>query len=104
MTNIKNDPSAHTLQIHQGNSDPIVILRPDGTIEVNEKFTTTEAAKAFWDSLRLIHYQNYLEQQIIEKVLLSDAVKLLIGSDEWDLNEDEEIVLWKIINQIKEKK
>ena len=40
--------AANILQIQLAN-DPIVIIKPDGDIWINPKYTTTEGAKAFWD-------------------------------------------------------
>jgi len=31
------------------NNEAIVTIKPDGEIEINPKYTITEAAKAFWD-------------------------------------------------------
>lgn len=43
---------------------------------------------------------NMTEEQlrVALKALRSDAVKLLIGAEEWDLTEEEEMILWSIIN------
>lgn len=41
---------------------------------------------------------------VVRKVLLSDAVQNLIGAEEWDLTEEEEMTLWEIIHNIKLKK
>ena len=37
---------------------------------------------------------------VIRKVLLSDAIQNLIGAEEWDLTEEEEMTLWEIIRKI----
>lgn len=42
----------HSLMIGGGTTEPIVTIRPDGAVEVNPKYETTEAAKAFWDAVR----------------------------------------------------
>ncbi len=36
-----------TIQLSNG---PIVIIKPTGEVWVNPKYTTTEAAQAFWDA------------------------------------------------------
>lgn len=41
------------------------------------------------------------EKQVLQKVLLSDQVQNLIGGEEWDLTENEEMLLWKIIKEWK---
>lgn len=40
------------------------------------------------------------EKGVIEKVLTSDVVKLAIGAEEWDLTEDEEMILWNVIDKL----
>lgn len=56
----KNAPSeawdnAFTPSLSIGfNNDVIVTFRPDGTVEVNPKYSSTEAAQAFWDAVRRI--------------------------------------------------
>ena len=44
------------------------------------------------------------EEQIsvIIKVIQSEAVQNLIGSGEWSLTEEEELILWGIINSSKD--
>lgn len=34
-----------------GDSEPIVVLHHDGRVEINPKYSTTDAAKAFWDAV-----------------------------------------------------
>lgn len=29
-------------------NEPVVTFKPDGTVDINPKYTTTEAAQAFW--------------------------------------------------------
>ena len=40
------------------------------------------------------------ELAVIRKVLLSDALKNLIGGEDWDLTEQEEQLLWDVIDRI----
>jgi hypothetical protein len=40
------------------------------------------------------------EMEVICKVLKSDALQNLIGAEEWDLTEAEEVMLWEVINRI----
>ena len=41
------------------------------------------------------------EKAILQKVILSDAVQQLIGAEEWDLTEDEEMALWGLIARVR---
>jgi hypothetical protein len=41
------------------------------------------------------------EEAIIRKVLLSDAIKYLIGAENWDLTVSEEKKLWAIIERLR---
>lgn len=45
-----------------------------------------------------------IETEVIAKVLQQRAFQLLIGSDEWDLTEDEEVILWKAIKYVEQKR
>jgi hypothetical protein len=38
--------------------------------------------------------------EVVKKVLLSEPLQLLIGAEEWDLTEDEEILLWSLIRHL----
>lgn len=40
--------------------------------------------------------------KVLEKALHSPAFQDLIGSEEWSLTEEEEVILWNIINLIDE--
>lgn len=40
------------------------------------------------------------QKEVIAKVLKSDVIRLAIGAEEWDLTEEEEEILWTIINQL----
>lgn len=40
------------------------------------------------------------ELEVLRKVILSHEVQLLIGAEEWDLTENEEMILWEIINKV----
>lgn len=40
------------------------------------------------------------EQQIVQKLLLSDVVKYAIGAENWNLTEEEENKLWTIIERL----
>lgn len=40
------------------------------------------------------------ELEVLRKVILSRAVQLLIGAEEWDLTEKEEGILWGIIDKV----
>jgi hypothetical protein len=40
------------------------------------------------------------EMEVIVKVLTSDTVQNIIGAEEWDLTEEEEMLLWKIIKRM----
>lgn len=33
-------------------SETVFVIHPNGEIEINEKFNTTDAAKAFWEAVR----------------------------------------------------
>ena len=39
------------------------------------------------------------DAHVIRKVLASSVLRNAIGAEEWDLTEDEEMRLWKIINR-----
>lgn len=39
---------------------------------------------------------------VLKSVLLTDTLQYLIGAEEWDLTEDEEMILWDIIAKAKE--
>lgn len=42
------------------------------------------------------------DMEVIKKVLLSSQVQALIGADEWDLTEEEEMILWEVIGALKD--
>lgn len=41
-----------TFTIMMGQDDPAVTIHRDGRIEVGEKYSADEAARAFWDAVR----------------------------------------------------
>jgi hypothetical protein len=41
--------------ICMGNAEPLVTIRPDGTIEYGPNYTPDVAAKAFWDAIGVMH-------------------------------------------------
>lgn len=40
------------------------------------------------------------DKEVLVKVLQSQALQNLIGAEEWDLSEEEEMHLWKIIEKV----
>lgn len=50
-------------------------------------------------SIRALDDLTLEERNVLRKVLLSTQLQLLIGGEEWDLTEDEEIILWQIIRR-----
>jgi hypothetical protein len=40
------------------------------------------------------------EMGVVVKVLTSETVQNIIGAEEWDLTEEEETLLWKIIERL----
>lgn len=41
------------------------------------------------------------EKRVVAKLLGDSALQYMIGAEEWSLTEDEEKVLWGIINRLK---
>lgn len=37
------------------------------------------------------------QEEVLRKVLRSQAFQMLIGAEEWPLTEEEEVILWEII-------
>lgn len=40
------------------------------------------------------------DKEVLAKVLQSQALQNLIGAEEWDLSEEEEMRLWQIIEKV----
>jgi len=47
-----SDVSPGDLEFRRTHDDPVVTFKPDGSVIVNPKYTTTEAARAFWDAVQ----------------------------------------------------
>lgn len=43
------------LRIHSGNNPPVLIIKKDGSIEIGEGYTPTEAGEAFIGALEKMH-------------------------------------------------
>jgi hypothetical protein len=44
-------PPTNILCIHGEGGEPIVTIKPNGTVEFGEGYTPTEAARIFWEAL-----------------------------------------------------
>lgn len=40
------------------------------------------------------------EERVLEEVLKSQALQNLIGAEQWDLSEEDEKILWRIIRKV----
>lgn len=43
-------------------AQPIITFRPDGTVEINPTYTIDEAAKAFWDKVKDLAHQAWMDE------------------------------------------
>jgi hypothetical protein len=42
------------------------------------------------------------ESRVLCEAITSDVFRNLIGAEEWDLSEPDEMILWDIINRVKD--